>query len=195
MIVKRDPIAALIAQAAQAPPPPPPPPRLKATKATKAAPVVVLLDTSGSMAETADGGLLRIEVLREALEWALQAVQAHPILIAFSSTPKKIALPGDLPYPSGGTALEKALAMAGANGPAKTIVISDGEPDDVDLALAAAAVISGSIDTIYCGPDDGVEAKAFLRALARIGKGSYTAAQGRPALGAAIRGLLAGSCK
>jgi hypothetical protein len=195
MIVKRDPIAALIAQAAQAPPPPPPPPRLKATKATKAAPVVVLLDTSGSMAETADGGLLRIEVLREALEWALQAVQAHPILIAFSSTPKKIASPRDLPVPSGGTALEKALAMAGAKGPAKTIVISDGEPDDADVALAAAAVISGSIDTIYCGPDDGVEAKAFLKALARIGKGSYTAAQGRPALGAAIRGLLAGSCK
>ena len=75
MIVKRDPIAALIAQAAQAPPPPPPPPRLKATKATKAAPVVVLLDTSGSMAQAADGGSRRIDVLRNSLDWALSNME------------------------------------------------------------------------------------------------------------------------
>ncbi|HLK50590.1 MAG TPA: hypothetical protein VKT49_20760 [Bryobacteraceae bacterium] len=46
--------------------------------------------------------------------------------------------------------------------PRQTIVISDGLPDDA----RAAAAITGSIDTIYCG-HDGDAAIEFLRRLSR----------------------------
>jgi len=127
--------------------------------------IVILADVSSSMSEVA-GGKTKIEILREALShvWP-DCPNAH--LITFSSLPAFMMSPNDLPAPSGGTALHLAIEAAQPLRPGQTIVISDGQPDDQNAALAAANSLTGRIDVIYCGPDSDLEAIAFLQRLAR----------------------------
>lgn len=150
---------------------------------------IILADVSDSMAEAA-GGRTKIEILREAL------VAAPPArLIAFSSTPIEIASAAALPAPSGGTALDLALDLAATHRPARTLVISDGQPDSEAGALAAADRLTGAIDVIFCGSDSNVEALAFLMRLARVGGGRFVSTDLRragPALAPAIRTMLLG---
>lgn len=148
---------------------------------------VILADVSSSMAEPA-GARTKIEVLREALASAPPAR-----IIAFSSIPVEIFSPEALPYPSGGTALHLALAMAATMRPERTLVVSDGRPDGEGEAMAAASVLPGTIDVIYCGPDSDAGARDFLMRLARTGGGRYVAydlQRGSVALAPAIRKLL-----
>jgi hypothetical protein len=128
---------------------------------------VVLLDVSSSMAEMA-GALPKIDILRDALARAPPAR-----LIAFGSVPREILSIWELPAPAGGTALHSALVLAATMRPARTLVISDGEPDDEQAALTAARNLPGVIDVLYVGPDDNARAKAFLMSLARAGGGRY----------------------
>lgn len=128
---------------------------------------VILCDVSGSMAFSA-GARRRIDHLREALE---QVTEPGHILIAFSSSARRIANPADLPAPSGGTALEIGLSEAARYDPGATLVISDGEPTNPDAALAAAETLPGVIDVIYCGSESNREAMEFMRRLARLGCG------------------------
>lgn len=155
---------------------------------------VVVADVSASMNEWS-GGVRRIDVLRRSLAqvWADAPRGVPLLLVAFSSTPLVIAGPDDLPEPSGGTALHSALEAAGRYTPARTVVISDGEPDSEDAALDAADKITGAIDVIYVGDDKNRRAVAFLRKLARKGCGQYGAvnlSSGPAVLGPKIRGLL-----
>lgn len=149
--------------------------------------VVVLADVSASMGDRA-GSRRRIDVLREAL------VGAPPArLIAFASEPIEIDEPARLPAPAGGTALHLALDLAATLRPVRTLVISDGEPDSEDLALEAAERVPGTIDVIYCGPEENQRARDFLARLARAGAGRYTAhdlARRPEQLGPAVRALL-----
>jgi hypothetical protein len=151
----------------------------------QAAGEVVLLDTSGSMGAFV-GNQRKIDILREALDYALLGGE---YLIAFASFPRPIALPDDLPVPAGGTALDLALEMAAARSPRHILVVSDGQPDDEDAALAAAAMLTGTIDVIYCGPDTDHAAigggRVVVHDMAR-------ASANRQQLGATIRALLPG---
>lgn len=151
---------------------------------------VILLDVSDSMAERA-GARRRIDHLREALA---QVAAPEHILIAFSSAAARIATPADLPAPSGGTALELAISEASRHNPRASLVISDGEPTNPDAALAAAELLPGTIDVIYCGDESNREAVDFMRRLARLGCGQYAghswAHHGAPQLAATMRRLL-----
>lgn len=52
-----------------------------------------------------------------------------------------------------------------------TLVISDGSPDNATTALGLAAQFRGVIDVLYIGPENDVEAIAFMRELAAAGGG------------------------
>jgi hypothetical protein len=149
---------------------------------------VILADVSASMAESA-GARRRVDVLREALTGVPPAR-----IVAFATTPVEIASATALPPPSGGTALHLALDLGAAMRPARTLVVSDGEPDDEAAALRSAEDVPGTIDVIYCGPDGNVAARAFLMRLARAGGGRYVSHDMRhpELLAPAIRGLLSG---
>ncbi len=165
-LVKPDPFAAILAAAATAPQTGAVAKyqrRLDAPGTTQ----VVVLDVSSSMAEMA-GAQTKIELLRDALAGAPPAR-----LIAFGSTAAEIASAVDLPAPSGGTAMHLALDLAATMHPWRTLVISDGQPDSEDSAIAAAARLPGTIDVIFCGPDSDTAARAFLMRLARAGCGRY----------------------
>lgn len=167
VIAKPNPYAGLLAAAAAQPTKGGAVARYQRRLDTAGSRQVALLDVSSSMAEQA-GSRTKIEILRDALANAPPA-----LLIAFSSTPIEIASAADLPAPNGGTALHLALDLAGVERPWRTLVISDGQPDSEDAALAAARRITGSIDVIYCGPDSDTNARAFLMRLARTGGGRY----------------------
>jgi len=189
-----NPLQALIQQAASAPAETGNTARYRRRFASAGTGQVIVADVSGSMADLAWGGKRKIEVLREALAGAPPAR-----LIAFSSSPSEIASSAELPEPGGGTAMHRALDAASAIRPERTLVISDGQPDDEGLALASAERLSGAIDVLYIGPDGDYAAIAFMRALARAGAGRYASHDLRRAgamlLGQTIRGLLPGGSR
>lgn len=153
--------------------------------------VVILADVSSSMSESA-GAKTKIEMLRDALSSVLAELPTTR-LIAFNSLAKEISNATRLPEPSGGTALNLALDAAQPYRPRKTVVISDGQPDDEDQAFAAADRITGVIDVIYCGPDGDAEAIAFMNRLARRTGGTVVRTdwkQGSLALAPAVKRLL-----
>lgn len=154
--------------------------------------IVILADVSGSMDEPA-GGRRKIDVLRAALVGVWPELPGASLL-AFSDRVTRLSSPAELPAPSGATALHLALDAAAQARPAKTLVISDGQPDAAAAALASADRLPGRIDVIYCGPDSDKEAIAFMYRLARVGGGSVVvrdvARESRPQLGGAIRAAL-----
>lgn len=130
---------------------------------------VLLCDVSGSMDESASGRK-KIEHLREAVGSVLPNCPGARI-ITFASAALDIPTPGQIPEPSGGTAMHLGLDAAALSFPRRTVVISDGLPDNQESALAAAERLTGTIDVIYCGPDSDADAIAFMRRLARVGGG------------------------
>jgi hypothetical protein len=130
---------------------------------------VILADVSSSMDELA-GARRKAEILQEAIDGILPTLPAVR-LVAFGSVVTDIPEGRPLPRPSGGTALARALDHIAPLRPARTLVVSDGRPDNADEALAAADRLSGTIDVIYVGPDDDAEALAFMGRLARAGAG------------------------
>jgi hypothetical protein len=151
---------------------------------------VVVCDCSDSMLSTIGSlGLRKHEQLRIALE---DALIGDPLLqiIAFSTFPKRIATVAELPPPSGSTNLHGALQMAAELKPRRTIIISDGEPNSETLATEVARDhLTGSIDTIYCGPE-GHPGCDYLHSLARLAGGRGVVWEGREQLTAIVRHLL-----
>lgn len=139
---------------------------------------IILADTSGSMAESA-GTRRKIDVLADALREIIptEGDRRDPNLALFYFN--TIQLPATwgpygrpfVPHPDGGTALHRAIDYIERHHPRKTIVISDGQPDDAGAALDAADRLTGQIDVIYVGPDSDAAAIAFMRRLARVGGG------------------------
>lgn len=148
---------------------------------------VVLADVSASMAEMA-GTRPKIDVLREALASAPPAR-----IVAFSSAVCEVASPLLLPAPSGGTAMHLALDHAARMRPSRTLVISDGEPEDETKALLAAEAVPGVIDVLYCGSETNHAAINFMMRLARAGCGRYATRDIRKApeqLAPSVRAML-----
>lgn len=129
---------------------------------------IILADVSSSMANDADGGMRRIDVLRDALHGV-----AFDRLLAFSHCVTEVATAEQLPSPSGNTALHLAIKAAHAHKPGHTLIVSDGEPDDENKALAEASKLPGRIDVVFCGPESNTIARSFLMRLASLGGGVY----------------------
>ncbi|GGE01843.1 hypothetical protein GCM10011390_20860 [Aureimonas endophytica] len=126
--------------------------------------LVILADVSLSKNERA-GGRRRIDILTDALTHILPDLpEAHRIV--FSGAPRALAPTEALPEPHGGTAMHLAIEAAARHRPMKTVLITDGEPDDRQRTLTAATTLTGTMDVIYCGDDGNADAIGFLRTLA-----------------------------
>ncbi len=105
---------------------------------------------------------------------------------------KKLKSIKDLPDENhlwGGTDLAGAIEEAAEMKPGRTIIISDGCPDNEQMATEAVENLSGRVDTVYCGPD-GHPAVAYLQSLSRRGGGVHMTFDGCRELSPMIRGLL-----
>ncbi|USR37574.1 VWA domain-containing protein [Ectopseudomonas hydrolytica] len=157
-------------------------------------PRIIVADLSGSMESPAWGQRRKLDLLREAVDGILANALEPMRLIAFAGAP--VDGINQLPSNSldGGTALHLALDCAATHKPLATLVISDGQPDNEELALAAARRLPGRIDVLYIGPDVEQSAIQFMRRLAQLGCGNYAANDvakaGQPALLQSIRQLL-----
>ncbi len=125
---------------------------------------LVLLDTSGSMGELA-GARRRIDVLAAVLQQVLPGAPGAR-LFAFDSIVRELDGASRLPEPAGGTALHVALGALAPLQPQLVIIVSDGEPDDAEAALAAARDLHCQIATHFVGDERDHAAVAFVRALA-----------------------------
>ncbi|MGV8259697.1 hypothetical protein [Pseudomonas aeruginosa] len=128
--------------------------------------VIILADISASMESVAWGMRRKIDVLREAVDAALER---HPArLIAFSAQPREVQ---HIPEPESSTNLTAALRAALQYNPGVTLVISDGQPDSEKSALEVAAQFRGVIDVLYVGPEIDRAAMGFMRRLAAAAGG------------------------
>jgi hypothetical protein len=157
--------------------------------------IAVLCDCSGSMTDlVGSSGISKFHHLQIALE-DLQHGFPKIRLIAFGSTAKEFKTAKEIPDPhrtaplGHGTNLTAALEMAARLKPRKTIIISDGLPDESQGPIDIADTMTGSIEAIYCGPD-GHPALAFLRSLCHSTGGSAVAWDGRGEISGVIRLML-----
>lgn len=135
--------------------------------------IIAVVDVSGSMVRhDARDNQSRYDVACQELA-ALQ--NKHPgrvAVVAFSSGVQ--FCPGGVPiYEGDGTNLAGALRFVKvADGTVRFVVISDGEPDNAEDALAVARTFTSRIDTVYVGPEGGRGAE-FLRQLAAASGGQH----------------------
>ena len=162
--------------------------KLKARFENTSEDIFLLVDISGSMSSTV--GDTKMSKWGHA-QIAVNDVLAHNPkirVVAFDSIVEEVK-DGKLPPPRGSTDMDGALEYVAKFRPWKTIIVSDGLPDDQKRTIEVADKMTGRIDTIYCGPD-GHPAITFLRSLCKIGCGRHATWEGRGELTGAIRGLL-----
>lgn len=156
--------------------------------------IVILADCSGSMAEGIGANNIRkIEHLRIALTDLLK-YNPKAIIFAFGWGAKRIkdirALPNENNL-MGSTNMTAGIEEAIKLKPRRTVIISDGLPDNMDTASKAIDDLTGQVDVIYCGPD-GHPAIQFMQSLARKGGGQQMTFNGTGiALGTQVQRLLA----
>lgn len=130
--------------------------------------IVTIVDVSGSMStRDSQGGKSRYMVACEELANIQRDRPGKVAVISFSGT--AIFCPGGVPiYEGGSTNLAGALRYAKiADVPGiHIIVISDGEPNSKEQALAIARTYKNKISTIYCGPENLPHGRDFLTQLA-----------------------------
>ena len=160
--------------------------------------VIALCDVSGSMDDFV--GSTR-KSKRDHLVAALKDVlQGFPklVIVAFSSRARQARIQemeADLAGQpvfcmlGGGTDMGGAIEYVAQHWkPRKTLLITDGVADDEDYALAAVEMLTGAIDTIYCGPDNDPSV-SFLRKLSRAGVGLHVTWDGASELAPTLRRL------
>lgn len=155
---------------------------------------IVICDTSGSMAaRDSRGGKSRYDVELEELAKLQAAMPGKIAVIAFSHS--VTFCPDGRPYNFGGnTDLASALDFAKvADVPGiRFVIISDGIPDEPELALCAARKYKARIDAIYVGPEaDNDGGRRFLERLALESGGKAMAANRAMELAAKAQLLLA----
>lgn len=127
---------------------------------------IILADISASMGSTAWGDQRKIDVLRDAVAGARQQRPAR--LFAFSGSAREVAT---IPEPENNTNLAGALKHVLPLDPGTVLVISDGQPDNAERALAVAGRFRGAIDVLYVGAESDHAAIAFMRRLATAAGG------------------------
>jgi Mg-chelatase subunit ChlD len=157
--------------------------------------VVILVDTSGSMAMTdSRSGRARYDVACEELT-SLQA--SMPGKIAVISFSDEVSFcPAGIPHNyQHGTDLVKALKfvhVADVEG-MMFILISDGEPDAPNAALMAAKLFTNKIDVIYVGPERSPAGRDFLTRLSKATGGQTVTADRAKELASSVTLLLSGN--
>ena len=152
--------------------------------------VIVIVDTSSSMASHDNSELSRYERACDELAKIQASMPGKIAVISFSDD--VIFCPSGIPWNySSGTDLAKALKFCRvADVPdMKFILISDGEPNDERSALDEAAKYKNPISTIYIGPAGGYGEK-FLAKLAQKTAGKSAVDFSAHQLETTMKGLL-----
>jgi hypothetical protein len=134
---------------------------------------LILVDRSGSMCSNAIGGLTRIECVRKAL--APFKGRAH--VLAFDNRVEEVDCDA-IPDPRGSTYVARALSHALSLEPLHVLVMCDGCPtDSYEKIFDVASQVAQQciIDTLYIGPPNSIDAIAFMKKLAEVGHGRYSA--------------------
>lgn len=139
---------------------------------------IIVVDVSGSMdTKDARGGQRRYNVACEELRSLQERLPGKVAVVAFSDAPSFIPS-GVPPFLGGGTDLAAALRFVQpADGTVDYVVISDGEPNDAEAAIAIAQTLTSRIDVVYVGPKSERRGAEFLQNLARAGGGRYRTAE------------------
>jgi Mg-chelatase subunit ChlD len=136
--------------------------------------VIVIVDTSGSMAQRdSRGEKSRYEVACEDLEAIQKSMPGRVAVISFSDEVE--FCPGGIPvYKGGSTDLAKALRFAKMADVAgcRFILISDGEPDKPEEAMSVAKTYTARIDVVYVGPEANPIGRFYLEKLAKASSGT-----------------------
>lgn len=155
--------------------------------------VVTIVDTSGSMSiNDSKNEQSRYSVACEELRHIQKQNPGKVAVISFSNDSE--FCPGGIPtYMGGNTNLAGALRYAKmADVPnMKIIVISDGEPDSAEEALAVARTYKNKISVIYVGPESRPHGRDFLERLAKATGGTSITADRAVNLSKSIQYLLA----
>lgn len=139
----------------------------------------LLLDCSGSMAAQMRNGKTRIAGLRETVSTIQRERELKMVQFGYGHEPSFVTT---IPNPSGGTPLHSAITFAKHNNAGRAIVVSDGWPDNTQMALDAAQAFGGRIDVVFVG-DPGDPGEAFLKRLAEMTGGeSFTGDLSEPKL-------------
>lgn len=154
--------------------------------------VVVIVDTSGSMAmRDSRLGQSRYTVACEELARLQNHLPGKIAVIAFSDM--VLFCPSGVPtYFGGGTGMAGALRFAKvADVPGiRFILISDGQPDSEADTLAVAQTYKNRIDVVYCGPEEHPIGRDFLMRLAALTGGSSVTVDRAKELKAGVQALL-----
>lgn len=139
--------------------------------ATQGSDNILLIDTSGSMAEEVALRETKIEIL-----WSLvQQLRGQGLqfrLCQFNNIAEWLdALV--CPEPTGGTNLAGALDFLAAHRPKQLTVITDGYPNDAPAAFLSASKLRCKINVMYVGPTSDRNAQDFCRMLAESNNGVY----------------------
>jgi len=140
---------------------------------------IVIVDMSGSMsASDAPGGLSRYEAAENELIRLQGEFPGKIAVVAFSDD--AIFCPTGIPIRLGGnTNMAKALRFVKpADGLARIILISDGEPDSASETLQVAGTFISKIDAVYIGPESrnrwSTNGREFLEKLAAASGGTFS---------------------
>jgi len=155
--------------------------------------VMLLIDTSYSMAGYYDDGKSPIDQLRDAVKEINPRANSIPMIAFGGPYDAQVRFVDAVPDAAGGTPLHIAIPYAKEYGATRVVVISDGCPDLHEQSLKEAKAFGGQIDIIYIGEADD-SGSQFLEKLAALTGGSRL--QGNilepKQLGAMAIGLLEG---
>jgi Mg-chelatase subunit ChlD len=131
---------------------------------------LLLVDCSGSMGAHIMTGGRRIDALRKIVAGLLET---HPVPVAAfglrGSHP--VDLVDVVPEPAGSTPMDLAIDYGRTEGATHLVVVTDGEPNSVDLALDAARRFGGPIDCFYVGDGNDFGLR-FCQQLAKLTGGT-----------------------
>jgi uncharacterized protein YegL len=142
-------------------------------------------------ANDSTGGQSRYEVACKELSNLQNSMPGKIAVLSFSSDVQ--FCPSGIPtFLMGGTELDKALKFAKIAdvGKVRFILISDGQPDDEQAAIAIARTYKNKIDVIFVGPETDRSAREFMRKLAACTGGQTVTAEKAKELSAKITYLL-----
>jgi hypothetical protein len=144
-------------------------------------------------AHDAPGGKSRYEAAEQELLRLQEQNPGKIAVIAFSSNVQ--FCPSGVPIRfGGGTDMAKALRfIKAADGLARIILISDGQPDSEKETLQVARGFESKIDTVYIGPESDRFGRLFLAKLAAQSGGIATQSSAPGLLGESVTLLLKAS--
>lgn len=154
--------------------------------------LIAVVDISSSMdSRDASNGKSRWEVARKNLVSLQGRYQGKIALIEFALR-ANYNPSGDLSRPYGSTNLTEALEFVHVADDCgiKIIVVSDGEPDSKDAALAIATRFTQKIDAIYCGDERDLSGgRKFLERLVSVTGGKLISSDSPGLIGDSIEKL------